>query len=305
MNFGYACINLTLQQEFGIYTNRGMIQRTFREKGIQYASELALKNCRDLLQIVRWNESHGVGCFRVSSDVFPWASEYRLTELPDFPEIRATLEAIGRTSVRLSTHPGPFNKLAGEGPTLANTLKDLETHSEVFDLMGLEPSHRNKINIHVGGAYGDKGETLRRFARNYEGLLSQHLKSRLVVENDDKPGLFTVAELLPLHEATGIPITFDYFHHRLHPGDWSEREAFEAAVATWPEGITPVCHFSDSRREHEDPSAKREAHSDWVYTPIQTYGYDVDVVLETKRKELSLMKYREQFLMPHSPIEIG
>lgn len=298
MNLGYACINLTLQQECQIYTNRGMIQRTFREKGIQYASELSLKNCQDLLQIVRWNESHGVGIFRVSSDVFPWASEYRLHELPDFPEIRATLEEIGRTPVRLTTHPGPFNKLAGEGPTLANTLKDLEHHSEIFDLMGLVPSHRNKINIHVGGAYGDKGETLRRFAHNFKGLLSENLKRRLTVENDDKGGLYTIAELMPLHEATGIPLTFDFFHHKLHSGGMEEREAFEMAVSTWPAGVTPVCHYSDSRREYEDPAAKREAHSDWVYNPILTYGYDVDVMLETKMKELSLLRYREQFLVP-------
>lgn len=298
MNLGYACINLTLQQECQIYTNRGMIQRTFREKGIQYASQLSLKNCQDLLQIVRWNEAHGVGIFRVSSDVFPWASEYRLHELPDFPEIRATLEEIGRTPIRLTTHPGPFNKLAGEGPTLANTLKDLEHHSEIFDLMGLPPSHRNKINIHVGGAYGDKSETLRRFAHNFKGLLSENLKRRLTVENDDKGGLYTIAELMPLHEATGIPLTFDFFHHKLYSGGMEEREAFELAVSTWPKDVTPVCHYSDSRREYEDPAAKREAHSDWVYNPILTYGQGVDVMLETKMKELSLLRYREQFLVP-------
>lgn len=297
MNLGYACINLTLQSECKIMTNRGMIQRTFREKGLQYASQLALQNVRDLLEIVRWNEDHGVGIFRVSSDVFPWASEYRLPQLPDFPEIRELLEAVGRTSVRLTTHPGPFNKLAGEGATLKNTLGDLEHHSEVFDHMGLVPSHRNKINIHVGGAYGDKAETLLRFARNFEIYLSENLKKRLNIENDDKPGLYTVAELLPLYETIGTPIAFDYFHHSLHSGGLSEREAFELAVSTWTDA-TPVCHYSNSRRTHEDPTAKREAHSDWVYNLVQTYGHDIDIMFEAKMKELALMKYREEFLMP-------
>ncbi|MCY7352110.1 MAG: UV DNA damage repair endonuclease UvsE [Cytophagaceae bacterium] len=299
MNLGYACINLTLQHECKITTNRGMIQRTFREKGIQYASQLALQNVRDLLDIVRWNEDHGVGLFRVSSDVFPWASEYRLHQLPDFAEIREYLEAIGRTSVRLTTHPGPFNKLAGEGATLQNTFSDLEHHSEVFDYMGFMPSHHNKINIHVGGAYGDKAGTLLRFARNFTTRLSDSLKKRLNLENDDKPGLYTVAELMPLYEAIGTPIAFDYFHHSLHPGGLSEREAFELAISTWTDA-TPVCHYSDSRRTYEDPTARREAHSDWVYNFIQTYGSDVDIVMETKMKELSLLKYREQFLMPQS-----
>src|SRR5687768_2073472 len=213
VNLGYACINLTLHEQ-GITTNRGMIRRTFLEKGIQYASQLALQNVTDLLKIVAWNAKHDIRVFRVTSDLFPWASEYRLRDLPDFREIRSLLEAVGRSGVRLSAHPGPFNKMAGSGATLSNTIKDLETHSEIFDLMGLPATHRHKINIHVGGAYGDKDETLRRFAQNFR-LLSENLQGRLTVENDDKPGLYTVADLTVLHASTGIPIVFDYFHHRL------------------------------------------------------------------------------------------
>mgnify|MGYP000716178447 CR=1 FL=1 len=56
MKLGYACINSTLQQTGGITTNRGMRQKTFNEKGLNYVSELALQNCRDLVNIVKWNE---------------------------------------------------------------------------------------------------------------------------------------------------------------------------------------------------------------------------------------------------------
>jgi UV DNA damage endonuclease len=197
INLGYACINMGLAEQ-GINTNKGMVQRTFLEKGIQYASQLALQNVQALLKIVEWNAQHGISVFRVTSDLFPWASEYKLKELPDFAEIGALLEAVGRHQLRISAHPGPFNKLAGTGATLANTIKELEIHSEIFDLMGLPATHWHKINIHVGGAYGDKNETLKRFAQNFK-LLSANLKGRLSVENDDKPGLFTVADLLPLH----------------------------------------------------------------------------------------------------------
>ncbi|WP_128546221.1 UV DNA damage repair endonuclease UvsE [Larkinella soli] len=287
VNLGYACINLTLH-EVGITTNRGMIKRTFQEKGIQYASQLALQNVRDLLQVVDWNLENGVRLFRISSEVFPWWSEYRFESLPDFFEIRSLLEEIGKKPIRLTVHPGPFNKMAGEGATLTNTIIDLEQHSGLFDLMGLTPSHWNKINIHVGGAYGDKNETLRRFARNFP-LLSENLRKRLTVENDDKSGLYTIAELFPLHEMTGIPLVFDYFHHSLYPGFQTEREAFEMAFSTWD--LRPVFHYSDSRRENEDPSARKEAHSDWVYGRVRTYGREVDIMLETKMKELSLRRY--------------
>jgi UV DNA damage endonuclease len=210
--------------------------------------------------------------------------------LPDFGQIRFILEQCGRQPVRMSTHPGPFNKLAGSGATLTNTIRDLEIHGEVFDLMKLPQTHMHKINIHIGGAYGDKSETLKRFAENFK-LLPESVKKRLSVENDDKPGLYTVTDLLPVHEATGAPIVFDYFHHKLHPGIQTEEEAFLTAYNTWD--VKPVFHYSSSRRDYEDPTSKKEAHSDWVHQPINTYGKDIDIVLETKMKELSLLKYME------------
>jgi UV DNA damage endonuclease len=293
MNLGYACINMTLAEK-GITTNKGMVKRTYEAKGIQYASQLALQNVKALYQILQWNAENDIHVFRITSELFPWASEYKLESMPDFKEIRSILEAAGKLPIRVSTHPGPFNKLAGSGDTLKNTIKDLEIHSQLFDLMGLEPSHWNKINIHVGGAYGDKHETLKRFAQNFKKL-SSSLQKRLTVENDDKKGLFTVAELLTLHDEIGIPLVFDYFHHKLHPGLLSEEEAFLAAYDTWD--IKPVFHYSSSRKENEDPEAKREAHSDWVHEEINTYGKDIDIVLETKMKERSLLRYREKYLV--------
>lgn len=291
MNLGYACINITLAEK-GITTNKGMVKRTYEAKGIHYASQLALQNVKALHQILQWNEEHHISVFRITSELFPWASEYKLKSMPDFKEIRSILEAAGKLPIRVSTHPGPFNKLAGSGDTLKNTIKDLEIHSELFDLMGLEPSNWNKINIHVGGAYGDKHGTLQRFEQNFKKL-SLSLQKRLTVENDDKKGLFTVGELLPLHDAIGIPVVFDYFHHKLHPGLLSEEEAFLAAFDTWT--VKPVFHYSSSRKDNEDHTAKREAHSDWVHEEINTYGKDIDIVLETKMKELSLLKYREEY----------
>jgi len=289
MNLGYACINLTLADE-GITTNRGMIKKTFMEKGIAYASELALSNVQALHKILEWNVAHDIKVFRVTSELFPWASEYRLKDMPHYREIREVLEAAGKLPVRLSSHPGPFNKVAGSGATLDNTIKDLEIHSEIFDLMNLEASPWNKINIHVGGAYGDKTETLKRFAQNFK-LLSKNLQSRLTIENDDKPGLYTVKDLETLHQMIGIPIVFDYFHHRLHPGTQTEEEAFHTAYKTW--SVRPTFHYSSSRKEYENAEAKKEAHSDWGHESINSYSKEIDIMLETKMKELSLLKYRE------------
>ena len=85
---------------------------------------------------------------------------------------------------------------------------------------------------------------------------------------------------------------FDYFHHSLHPDGLTEEEAFRAAYNTWD--TKPVFHFSASRRDFEDPAARREAHSDWLYGEIPTYGKEVDIMLETKMKELSVLQYRQR-----------
>ena len=156
--------------------------------------------------------------------------------------------------------------------------------------MGLPPSHWNKINIHVGGTYGDKAATLARFSQNF-GLLSENLRSRLTVENDDRLSLYTVTDLVSVYERTGMPIVFDYFHHSLNPGQQTEVEAFLTAYTTWD--VRPVFHYSDSRQRYEDPKARREAHADWLYSPVNTYGKDVDIVFECKMKELAVLRLKE------------
>ena len=96
MKLGYACINSTLQAAEGITTNRGMRQKTFNEKGLDYVSELALQNCKDLVNIVKWNEKMDIKLFRMSSDIFPWMTFYDFTDLPDYNEIVSLLKEVGQ-----------------------------------------------------------------------------------------------------------------------------------------------------------------------------------------------------------------
>ncbi len=301
-NLGYACINMGLSQKpkkQRITTNRSMIKRTFQEKGLPYASELALQNCKDLLKILEWNHQNDIRFFRLSSNLFPWASEYQLSELPDFEQISETLYEAGlyasENGIRITSHPGPFNKLTSpKESVILNTIRDLEIHGEVFDLMFLERSPFAKINIHVGAAYDDKSMALGNFCKNFQRL-SEAVKTRLTVENDDKPSLYTTEELYDsIYKIIGIPVVFDYHHHDLHPGNQSEKEALDMALSTWPVGIRPVVHYSESRSdEHNDPKIKPQAHSDSYVRAINTHGHKMDIMLEAKHKELALFKMRQ------------
>ncbi len=164
----------------------------------------------------------------------------------------------------------------------------------MMNFMGLSETPYNKINIHLGGAYGDKESAMDRFCENFM-LLSQSVRSRLTVENDDKESMYSVKELYNgIYNRVGVPIVFDYHHHRFCNGGLSEREALELAMSTWPEGITPAVHYSESRSiEKEDPKIKAQAHSDYVFDKIETYGNDVDIMIEAKKKELAVEKYLE------------
>ncbi len=295
MNLGYACINTALKSG-GIFTNRTMRRKTFESKGLDYVSELALQNVKDLETHIHWNNEHGIKLFRLSSQIFPWMEEYEWSDLKDWDEISSRMLDIGKLATesgqRLTMHPGPFHCLASPTPKVVErTIKGLNKHAEQFDMMGFEPSNYNKINIHVGGAYGDKKAALKRFCENFE-LLGDSTKKRLVIENDDSPNEFSVKDLFDgIYQIIGIPITFDYFHHKFNTGGMTEEEALKMAAITWPEGITQCCHYSESRRKEKlDESIRPQAHSDIIYEKIQTYGLEPDIVIEAKLKEQAIFK---------------
>ena len=295
-NLGYCCINMTLKKD-KVTTNRGMIKRTFLSEGIQRSSDLALENARDLIKIIKWNNENGFNLFRISSDIVPWASEFDLKEMPDYERFSNLLKGAGTLAKqygqRITSHPGPFNVLVSPSEKVVqNTFKDLTTHGEMFDLLGLERSHYNPINIHCNGVYGDKKSAMDRFCKNFEKL-PDSVRTRLVVENDDKASMYSVKDLMYLHERIGIPITFDYHHHKFNTGGLSEQEALELAMSTWGD-IKPVVHYSESRILEEE-GVKPQAHSDYIYSEINTYGHSLDIEVEAKMKELTVLDYLSNF----------
>ena len=319
---GYACINMTLAKQ-GISCNRSMIRRTFDSKGVAYASELILENLRNLTKIVSWNNQNGVKVYRMSSNMFPWMSEYEFTDLPDYDKICNLLKGIGTLAMengqRLSFHPGQFCVLASPNEEVVlNAMNELDKSAQIMDLMGLPESRMAKINIHVGGAYGNKKAALERFCKNFLRL-QPSAQARLTVENDDKANMYSVKDLYEgVYKVVGIPIVFDYFHHKFCTGDMTEEEALKLAASTWGD-IKPCTHYSESRRAEkklvieqicknnnitmeqmqdwptlaghykEFSKIKEQAHSDYIKEEIKDYGLDIDVVVEAKAKELAFM----------------
>jgi UV DNA damage endonuclease len=241
----------------------------------------------------------------MSSDMIPWANTIDLETLPDYKQIAEALKKAGDFAkfydMRLTMHPGPFTTLSSPNANVVdNGIKDLESHAKVMDLMGLSRTPFNKLNIHMGGTHGDKVACMQRFCDNF-GRLSDGVKSRLTLENDDKESLYTVKDLMFIYERIGVPIVFDYHHHKCQKDPMSEEQAVKLAASTWPKGIRPVVHYSESKALHENNTKiKVQAHSDLIDHLPERYGLDLDVMLECKSKELALLKIREKDLCHYS-----
>jgi len=270
-----------------------MIKRTWEEKGLTHASALGVDNSETLCRIIEWNNRFGIKVYRMSSDMFPWASEYRLEDLPEWNRIRDNLERAAKIAAkgdqRLSFHPGQFNCLTSQNEkVVSNCLRDLRIHGDIMDVMGLPRNHWAKINIHMGGSFGDKEKSIDQWCRNFERI-PESVRSRLTLENDDKASCFSVLDLKKVSDRTGCPIVFDFHHHRFCGGGISEEDALRIAVSTWSAGIRPCTHYSESATR-EGKKVNPTAHSDLVYDKINDYGLEFDCVIEAKMKEIAVVK---------------
>lgn len=300
---GYCCICLGINEGVKkadqVSVNRGMVKRTFDLKGLDGVSELAIKNLEDLIRVLKYNLQKSIFVYRMSSEMFPWLTHYDVTKLPNFDKIQTLLKTAGDFAklheMRLSFHAPPFCVLASQNPDVVEkTIDELDKHSQLMDLMGLEASTYYSINVHVGVTKPSREEAAERFCQNFERL-SATTKKRLTVENDDSKNQFSTQMLKSMiWDKIGTPIVFDFFHHACFSDDLDQRSAFELARQTWQE--KQLCHHSSSRKIHEDQSSKLEAHADYLFENFDDYGYDIDVELECKAKDLALLKFRSEFM---------
>ena len=258
---------------------------------------LILLNLKDTLKVLDYNLKKDIYIYRLSSDSFPWMTEYRFQDLPKFPAIQTYLRLIGdkikSNGIRVSYHPGPFNVLASENDSVVTkTIDELNKHAELMDIMGLEQSTFYPINIHINTTKPTREEAAQRFVDRFP-LLSESCRKRLTIENDDSPNQYSVKMLYDMvHTKIGIPIVFDQHHFNYGPQDQTMEDALKLAISTWQ--TRAMTHMS-SPKTLEDNSGKQTAHADYIYEEIKTYGLDFDTEIEAKAKDLAVIKYRKQF----------
>jgi UV DNA damage endonuclease len=257
----------------------------------QLLRRLAADNAAALAEAVEWCAAHGIGAFRVNSEILPLCTHpqlgYTLDRIDRHGELRAAFGAAAnlarRDDVRLSLHPDQFVVPgSARAEVVASSLAELEAQAAIADLVGAE-----QLTIHGGGAEGGKAAALGRLALGL-AQLSARARSRIVLENDDR--IYTVADLLPLCAREGLPLAYDVHHHRCNPDGLSVEEATLEASRTWG-GREPWVHISSPRggwrgedpRRHADHISPRDLPACWI-------GRRMTIDVEAKAKELAVLR---------------
>ena len=284
MKLGYPCINRTVGCKG---------DRTFRLKSYseQRLIDTVTSNVGCLSEILTFNLEHNILFFRITSDLVPFGSHpvCQFDWLTYFRDQLASLGAFIRSNdIRISMHPGQYTVLNSQDREIVvRSINELRYHADVLD--GLELDASAKIQIHVGGVYGDKDRSLRRFTEQFRNL-NKALKRRLVIENDDRS--FAIEDCMRIYEEIGVPIVFDAFHHELNHSASSVADALAAATGTWhqSDGI-PMVDYSYHRSAGPKSSHTESIHSSHFRRFLATtQPYDVDIMLEIKDKETSALK---------------
>lgn len=271
-------------------TTATAVARLDRPTALAKLSALCLANADALAAAIGYCADHGIGAFRINSQILPLKTHpqagYAIGDLPGATEIVHRFRAAGDLArgrgVRLSFHPDQFVVLNSKrAEVVASSLRELEYQAEVAEWVGADV-----INIHAGGAFGDKAVALADFARSVDRL-SATARCRLTVENDDT--VFTPADLLPVCRATGVPLVYDVHHHRCLPDGLSAAAATEQAVATW--NREPLFHVSSPIEGWAGPRPER--HHDFIDPadfPADWLGRPLTVEVEAKAKEAAVLR---------------
>jgi UV DNA damage endonuclease len=283
MRIGYPCINRSI----GCSANRTFRLASYSRERL---GETVAGNLECLGRILSFNRTHGILFFRITSDLVPFAS-HPVMDCPWEDRFREEFRDLGRiireSGIRISMHPDQFTLInSPDEEILGRSIAELCYHAEVLDLMGLDSTA--KIQIHVGGVYGDREASILRFI-DRAVTLGETILRRLVVENDDLR--FPLGDCLRIHGETGLPVLLDSFHHELNNRKEPLAGAIAAAAATWKgaDGTPMVDYSSQEEGKRRGTHAATLDPGHFRRFLEESRLSDVDVMLEIRDKETSAL----------------
>jgi UV DNA damage endonuclease len=296
MNLSLCCISNILAEQGHKF--RTMTFKSFsskeRSESLEKLSGIVINNFNTSEKIVRHCAANNIQGYRLSSDLCPVIKHpdvmLALEDLPNYNEIEESIKdlsnAIKETGIRVSAHPSEYITLTSDDDVkVQHSIIDLELHAEIFDRLELTQSYYNPLNIHIRKE-GDAKDLSGTFIKNFERL-SESVKSRLVLENNDTGNTWTVKNLKKyIYNDYGIPVTFDNLHHEMLNHDVSHYDAFFEAYSTW--NCTPIFHYSEGKDG-------TRAHSDMAANLPENYDKDVLFDVELKSKDYAILDILKRY----------
>jgi UV DNA damage endonuclease len=284
MKIGYPVTNLGL----GCITSHTFRLAALSEERLFATVE---ENLDCLEQTLQWNVAHNLLFYRISSGLIPFASHPSMVYdwQGRFAEQLARIGTYIRDhDFRISMHPGQYVVInSPHQTTFENSVRELQYHSELLDLMGLDETH--KVQIHLGGLHGNPAESTQTFIDRYKELPAA-VRQRLVIENDER--IASLQDCLKINAATSIPVLFDTLHHQVNNAGETVLKGVKLAMATWQEkdGL-PMIDYST-----QNPDKKTGAHAITLDTDKfrafakSLKALDIDIMFEIKNKEASVLQ---------------
>ncbi|MFC1516456.1 UV DNA damage repair endonuclease UvsE [Thermodesulfobacteriota bacterium] len=302
IRFGLCCIFRKEPIKFRRTTAKYLSQSN-REKQLHYISEICEHNAHSLLDALTFCNRHGIKDFRVNSQILPLKTHpdvgYQVEDLPHCRKIIDTFRECGafsrKNDLRTTFHPDQFILLSSPNEDVTRrSIAELQYQAAVAEWINADV-----INIHGGGAYGNKTEALRRLVSQIKKL-PDSVRTRLTLENDDR--VYTPKDLLPVCLETAMPLVYDVHHHRCLPDGLDVEKATELAMQTW--NREPVFHLSSPLNGWEGKATNK--HHDYIDSrdfPDCWLNLDVTIEVEAKAKELAVLKLKKHLEKSNKKIE--
>ena len=283
MRIGYPCIN----RSTGCTPSTTFRLASYSEERIRHTIEA---NIACLRKILGYNTVHGLLFLRITSDLIPFAS-HPVCRFPWQEHFISAFETLGDYirdhQFRISFHPDQFVLINSPNAGVVDrSIRELVYHVELLELMGLDAS--SKIQIHIGGIYGDKGASTERFVSIYTRL-DERIRRHLVIENDDH--LYSTPDCLAISRITGIPVVFDVFHHSLNNNGDLLEDILDPIAKTWRrnDGAPMVDYSSQQPGKRTGSHAEHIDAADFERFLPDIQVIDPDIMLEIKDKEKSAL----------------
>lgn len=284
MKIGYPCINNSLN-----CTANG----TFRLKNYSKnnLTEKVRQNLRCLQKMLEFNVENNILFLRIGSGLVPFAShEINVFDWLNYfqREFKTVGTYIKKNNIRISMHPDQFIVLNSNNPEIVKkSIKEINYHCRVLDAMKL--NQEAKVQIHIGGIYGEKEKSMQRFIENYAKLNSS-IKKRLVVENDHVS--YSLKDCLFINKKNKIPVVFDVLHHQCLNNGETIYQAIKKAEKTWNKKDGKIMVDYSIQKKGKKKGVHAESINMALFNDFlkQIKGINCDIMLEIKDKEKSALK---------------